>query len=190
MANIYNYTFDNLSRLGDDSCYVSERTKQNNAFGNYSIQNYFINDCGLRRPIDFATNQPNVFVNGGAGHIGAGGCNVNTDSELRIGSIQTHPKCKISLYTRPFVTVPYLGKGPYAPVEEAMLQQGEYIQNIKSCNTTTEMTHMNHRHYPLIPSLQSTVTNPHNLVEGVAAKGWIRGGVPSRELVRDTTKHQ
>ena len=37
----------------------------------------------------------------------------------------------------------------------------------------------------MIPSLQSTINNPANLVEGVAEKGWIRGGVPSRELARD-----
>ena len=27
--------------------------------------------------------------------------------------------------------------------------------------------------------------NPANCVEGVASEGWIRGGVPSRELTRD-----
>ena len=37
----------------------------------------------------------------------------------------------------------------------------------------------------LIPSLQATIQNPANLVEGVAADGWIRGGMPSRELARD-----
>ena len=44
---------------------------------------------------------------------------------------------------------------------------------------------MTYRHTPMIPSLQSTITNPANLVEGAAAEGWIRGGVPSRELTRD-----
>ena len=38
---------------------------------------------------------------------------------------------------------------------------------------------------PLLPSVQATIQNPHNLVEGVAAAGWIRGGLPSRELTRD-----
>jgi hypothetical protein len=27
--------------------------------------------------------------------------------------------------------------------------------------------------------------NPSNYVEGAASAGWIRGGVPSRELTRD-----
>ena len=38
---------------------------------------------------------------------------------------------------------------------------------------------------PLIPSLQETIQNPHNLVENVAARGWIRGGLPTRDLIRD-----
>ena len=29
------------------------------------------------------------------------------------------------------------------------------------------------------------MTNPVNCVESVASEGWIRGGVPSRELTRD-----
>ena len=37
----------------------------------------------------------------------------------------------------------------------------------------------------LVPSLKATIQNPANLVEGVANEGWIRGGLPSRELTRD-----
>ena len=29
------------------------------------------------------------------------------------------------------------------------------------------------------------IQNPANLCEGIAADGWIRGGLPSRELSRD-----
>ena len=38
---------------------------------------------------------------------------------------------------------------------------------------------------PMIPSLQATINNPANLIESSAAEGWIRGGLPSRELARD-----
>lgn len=184
MANAFNYTFDNMSRLGEDPCYLSERDRQNSVYGNYHVTNYF-NNCGLKDEISFATSQPNIFINGGYGHSGVNGCNIQADSAMKIGTIQTKPNGRISLYTRPFLTVPYLGKGSHNPVEESKIQQGQYIRNVKSCNTTTETTHIDHRHYPLIPSLKATVTNPHNLVEGVAAEGWIRGGVPTRELIRD-----
>jgi len=34
-------------------------------------------------------------------------------------------------------------------------------------------------------SIKETMCNPSNYVEGSASSGWIRGGVPSRELTRD-----
>ena len=184
MASVYNYTFDNLTRLGDDVCYNTERNKQNTSYGSYNVTNYFSQNCGLQKPIEFATSQPNVFVNGGYGNSGAGGCNIDSDSNLKIGSVQTNPKARISLFTRPFATVPYLGRGPCRPIEESRIQQGDYITNKKSCSTVTE-TEFENQYTPMIPSLKASVTNPSNLVEGVAAKGWIRGGLPSRELIRD-----
>ena len=59
---------------------------------------------------------------------------IDDNSNLTIGTIQTHPKCRISLQQRPFTTVPYLGRGPGAPVQESKLQQGAHVNNKKSCN--------------------------------------------------------
>jgi len=184
MASIYNYMFDNVTSLNDDSCYISERQNQNSKYGSYHVTNYF-NECGLKKPIEFATSQPNIFVNGGYGNAGVNGCNINEDSMMKIGSIQNREKCKISLYTRPFATVPYLGRGPFNPVEESRLQQGEYVRNVKSCNTVTEQSFANLTYTPMIPSVKSNITNPHNLVQEAADEGWIRGGLPTRDLVRD-----
>ena len=99
--------------------------------------------------------------------------------------IRDSPKCRISLYERPFKTVPFLGRGSSNPVLESHIQQGDMIQNKKSINTTTEQSYMPYLNYPLLPSIENSITNPANLVEGVAAEGWIRGGVPSRELQKD-----
>lgn len=185
MASVHKYTFDNLSRIGDDLCGITERDLQNQQFGTYSTTNYFEKFCGMKKPIAFATSQPNVFYNGGYGnYCGAGGCNIQEGSDLQIGSIQTRSKCRISLYERPFATVPYLGRGPSRPVIESRLQQGGYSGNKKSCKTVTEKS-FNYDQTPLLPSVAASIQNPHNLVEGVAAEGWIRGGLPSRELTRD-----
>ena len=108
MASVYNFTFDNLTGINDDSCGIAEKEMLNNNFGNYSVQSYFLQNCGMQKPINFATSQPNVFYNG-SHTVGLGGCNVDSDSNLRIGSIQTNPKCRISLQQRPFLTVPFLG---------------------------------------------------------------------------------
>ena len=113
------------------------------------------------------------------------GAIINANSELSIGKIQTNSKCRISLYERPFATVPYLGRGASHPLLESHLQQGGQVTNRKSIINLSEKSHIPYRETPLIPSLAATVTNPVNLVEGVAADGWIRGGLPSRDLSKD-----
>ena len=92
MASSYNFTFDNLSRIGDDVCGISERDIQNQQFGSYTTQNYFEKFCGLKQPVNFATQQPNVTL--GAGYGVSDSCKINNDSNLRIKQTQTNPKCK------------------------------------------------------------------------------------------------
>lgn len=177
--SVSNYTFDGLTRLGDDAYDISERNIQNSHFNTHLTTNYY--GCDVNKPLSFALNQPNVFYTGGF----IGECNVDNDSNLRIGSIQTHPTSKISLQQRPFATVPYIGRGAPRPVVEARLQQGDYIRNRKSCGTISD-TAVHHRHYtPLVPSLESTISNASNLVEEVAHQDWIRGGIPTRVSIKD-----
>lgn len=184
MSSVSDFKFEQMSRIGNDSCTLSQGNVQSVKKSNYLLTNHFVGDCGMKKPIDFATSQPNVFYKG-SHQVGLGGCNIDDNSDLTIGTIQTHPKCKLSLYERPFLTVPYLGKGPSNPILEAKMQQGETSTNRKSVNTLSERSYEPFNQYPLIPSIQSTVTNPSNLVEGAAAEGWIRGGLPSRELAKD-----
>jgi hypothetical protein len=124
------------------------------------------------------------MYNGGY-NVGAGGCNINESSNLQIGTIQTHPRCRIDLFQRPFATVPYLGRGSVNPIVEAQIQQGELQINKRSINNLSEKSYIKYHQTPLLPSVKDRVTNPVNSVEGVASEGWVRGGVPSRELTRD-----
>jgi hypothetical protein len=76
---------------------------------------------------------------------------------------------------------------------EAQIQQGETITNKRSVTLLGEKSYMKHHATPLLDDVKDRVTNPAYCVEGVASEGWIRGGVPSRELTRDSeffnTKH-
>jgi len=184
MASVSSYTFDNMSRIGLDSCYKSQTDIQNVASCNYNTQNYFASDCSMKNPISLATSQPGIMYNGGY-NVGAGGCNINSNSELMIGTIQTHPRCRIDLFHRPFATVPFLGRGSVNPVVESQILQGEQLVNKRSINKLSEQSYIKYHQTPLLPSVQEKINNPANKIENVASDGWIRGGVPSRELTRD-----
>ena len=188
MAFVSNYTFDNMSRIGNDTCYQDQETIQNTSAWNYTLQNYFSSDSTMKKSIALATSQPCVFYNssnGGTNNVGSGGCVVDESSKLLIGSTQTHPKCKIDLFQRPFATVPYLGRGSVDPILEAQIQQGELLTNKRSINKLSEKSYIKYQNTPLLSSVKDRVTNPTYCVEGVASEGWIRGGVPSRDLSRD-----
>jgi hypothetical protein len=184
MASVSSYTFDNMSRIGNDSCCIDQNTIQNVVACNYMTQNYFASDCSMKNPINLATTQPGIMYNGGY-NVGAGGCNIDNSSKLQIGTIQTHPRCHIDLFQRPFATVPYLGRGSVNPVMESQIQQGEQIVNKRSVNNLSEKSYIKYHQTPLLPAIKSRFDNPATKIENDASNGWIRGGVPSRELTRD-----
>jgi hypothetical protein len=183
MATVYDYKFYQTSRLGDDQCDQSQRTVQNSHFSTYMLDNYWP-ACPMTSAIDFATSQLNVNFTG-SHQVGISGCNIDENSDLSIREM-TRPKCRISLLQRPFATVPFLGRGKSNAVLESQMQQGDLANNKKSINLVSEQSFIPYTNTPMIPSLEATIANPANLIEGVAAEGWIRGGLPSRELIRDS----
>jgi len=182
MATYSGYTFNNLSKIGLDQCNISQTDIQNVASCNYSTQNYFASDCTMKNVRELATTQPGIMYNGGF-NSGAGGCNIDTSSMLQIGTIQTHPKSRIDLFQRPFATVPFLGRGSVNPVMEAQIQQGEQLVNKRSVNNLSEKSYIKYHQTPLLPAVKERMNT--SKIETDASEGWIRGGVPSRELTRD-----
>ena len=178
----YNFNVNNKDRLGDDSCLDDQRTIQDNKSSSYLLQNYYPY-CPMTSTINIATAQPNVFYKGGYG-LGNEGCNVDQNSELLHTKI-TKPACKLSLEERLFLTVPYLGRGNGNVVVEDELRFGKHDLNKKSVNNTSEMSFQNYKNYPLIDEIKETINNPEYLVESVADKNWVRGGLPSRDIAKN-----
>lgn len=183
MTSVSNYVFNNMARIGNDNCDTTERNLQNNHQSAWSLTNYFSNDCYMKRGIDFALTAPAINFTG-SHQVGVGGCNIDINSGLKIDPI-SRPPCRISLFQRPFATVPYLGRGAVDPMMESAILQGDQISNRKTTTNYSEKSYLKHQYTPMLPSLANSINNPANLVEGVAVNGWIRGGLPSRELIRD-----
>jgi hypothetical protein len=188
MTNTYDYTFQNMSRIGEDLCSLNQSESQNVKFGNYNLTNYHINDCTMSKPLNFALNQPNINFSGSK-QVGLGGCNIDINSELLVGKTSTNQKDRLSLNQRPFVSVPYLGRGKADPDLETQLKQGDQYPNRKSINPSSEVSYVQYDNYPLISSIKDSVANPSNTIEDNADENWIRGGLPSRELTRDNGKN-
>jgi len=184
MSEVYPYTFQKPSRIGLDPCCRTQSDIQNIEACSYQTQNYFNSDCNMTVPQRVAYTQPGIILKGGYGSSSCGS-NIDESSKLLIGTINTHPKCHIDLFQRPFATVPYLGRGSVDATSESQIQQGDTLVNKKSVNPLSEKSYAKYHTTPLIPHFRDQIQNPSNLIEGCAQEGWVRGGVPSRELTRD-----
>ena len=178
-----NNLFDNISRIGNDNCDLTNKNVENIQASNYMLENYNLYSP-VNNAINLATNQPNVFLSGSCG--GGINCNnIDDNTTLKFG-LQTNPRGKTFAQERLFATIPYLGKGPANVGLESQIKTGDVNVNKKSQDPNSEVSHIDYAYYPLIPSIEATVSNPANLVEGVASDGWVRGGVPSRTLHRES----
>ena len=184
MAHVSDFTFNTMGRIGSDNCSQDINSIENAQACSYLLQNYFTSDCNMSKAKQLAVTQPGINYSGSMGSDMCGS-NIDDSSKLLIGSIQTNPKARIDLFQRPFATVPYLGRGAVDPILEAQIQQGEAVTNKRTVTRLTEKSHLRYRTTPLIPEMQQTIQNPDNMIEANASQGWIRGGVPSRELSRD-----
>jgi hypothetical protein len=151
----------------------------NSNLANYTLFNPFNKDSD--GGLNFATQQPNVFVNG-TYHIGPLGCNIKESSELKKGTL-TNSHIKISLHERPYKTVPYLGKGNVDVGMENNLFWGDTLREKKSTMLLNEKNYLDLENYPIYNKEQ--FTEPRFHIEQAASKDWIRGGMPSRELYKN-----
>ena len=65
------------------------------------------------------------------------------------------------------------------------MQQGEMITNKRTITRLPEKSYLKYTNTPLLSDIHNRINNPAYCVEGVASEGWVRGGIPSRELTRD-----
>ena len=181
MASVYDYTFHKSTRIGQDICDLTQQNIQNSAASTYMVDS-FVPGGPFSDALKFSTSQVDVNLTGGH-QLGVGGYNIDENSALFHTSL-SRPKCKISLMERPFATVPYLGRGKRNVVVESQIMQGDIRSNRKSINPSSEVSYMKYSQTPMLASLKGTITNPANLVEGVASEGWVKGGISSREFIR------
>jgi len=170
------YYFNNTTGISNDATDRTQRDLQNTKFNNYMVSNYFSEKVSDEQ-IHFATSQPSLMLNADNGISSAV---INDYSSLLLGN-EERPLEKIMLMPRPFLTVPYLGKGSCDPTLESQLLQGESVSDRKTITNLSEVTYMDINAYPLQSEIRSTINNPNYLVEESAMNGWIRGGASTRD---------
>lgn len=176
------YNFYQMGRIGADEVDNTQRTMMNTRYSNYVLSKNFADGDSH---VQFATSQPNVMFNGLNGGTSFNSDLVDINSRLVLHPQEGRYLEKLSLVERPFLTIPYLGRGSCDPVIESQLMLGESVYQKKSVGTIMNKSFMNHSMFPVDNKMKDRVTNPKYNVEEYALDGWTRGGVLTRELMTD-----
>lgn len=184
MSSTSSYFFNNAGRIGADVTDQSQRNVYNTRFTNYTLSDYF-SDKTTDSHVKFATKQPAVMFSGTTHGSGLHSNVVDDESILKLKTEQDHAVEKLQLFQRPFLTVPYLGRGSCDPALESQLLQGEMISDKKSASTIMDKSFSQYALYPTDKKMEERVNNAAHNVEEAALDGWVRGGMSTREMSTD-----
>lgn len=175
------FQIQQFTRVHDDPCDQTVQNRESAAPGAYLVTNLV---PAASTAYATAYQQPAVPAASGYGWSASA---IDVDSVLRNHAMQTNsPHCPVRgrVQARPFVSVPFMGRGRGEAELESRLQMSEFVRQGRECGTVTD-TFFEQQFTPLIPYVAANVQNPVHLIPEVAASGWVRAGVPSRQWVRD-----
>lgn len=176
--------FHNQTRLETESCFQTMKERQSQQVGIYSMSNF--HDCEPLTPMtrQMSLEQPTVNYRDGYGWTTLTGSNIDNDSELRNARNLTNPRLIVRSQTRPYLTVPYMGRGQGDVCVESRLITGEPDNNRRPCNVLSGV--QIDRFDPQVPCIKDNVQNPVHIIPEDSKADWVRGGQASRSLIRNT----
>lgn len=183
------FMIEEKTSLGSDPCYQKTADEQSVGVGGYNLNNHYNCGCGAQSTEEVAMEQPSVIFRDGYGAGGMDGCKIDTDSLMKNGTIMTNPGCRQQLFSRPYLTVPYMGRGSGDSCVESPLQTGEDTFQRRECNTLSEVT-LHNQFTPLLPCLKDNIQDARHLIQEDSKKDWVRGGLPSRQIVKNKDYQQ
>jgi hypothetical protein len=149
--------------------------------GRYELDNMYGCNCELPEARDLQLSQPAINFNAGYGSIGERGCLVDKNSVLR-NDLLTN-KNYINQLPQKY-NAGYFGKGKYDPNVESVIQGGNLTSfGDRACNVLSGVSIPNF-YTPMIPRLSKEVQNPIHIIPEDNSKGWVRGGIPSRDVYK------
>jgi hypothetical protein len=179
--------FNNPCRIGDDLCSIDQRTIQNVEWGNYTLTNYLKPDANSSELRKMATTQPGLNYTA----YDIGGYAVPASSELSLGQVQAGAGSRKIILTRPYMTVPFLGRMTTTPGSamsvaelETSIQRSDPINRRKASAPPAQANA--YRSVPLIPECKQALQTRY-MIEQDAAGDWVRGGIADRMSGRDAS---
>ncbi len=177
------FSLEKKASLKSDPAVVNLEIQQAMGPGNYHLDNMYGCDCGLPKAREIQLSQPNVNLSsGGLGWMGEKGCLIDNDSKVRF-DILTNKKYINQLPQ--LQTNGFFGKGAYDVDTETIIRDSAITKVDKPCNVLSGSTTLPLSITPMIKRLENEIQHPKTIIPEDSMSSWVRGGLPSRQIVRN-----
>ncbi len=183
----FNFSLEKKASLKSDPASINLEIEQSFGPGNYHLDNMYGCDCTLEKAREVQLSQPNVNFNGGKGWMGEEGCTIDTDSKLRIGEDENSKltnKNFIHQYPN-LLNQGFFGKGVYNVDAETELRDSDMTTEQRPCNALSGSTTLPYSITPMLAKLETEVQDTKNIIPEESMDSWVRGGLPTRQIVRN-----
>lgn len=170
---------NDLSSIKQDRDYIDFEIAQSKGSGQYVLTD--LNDNQRKNLIESATENPRINFKDGMGFDQR---NIDVDSKVSFSKVKSEKKHQKQLFERPFKSMPYLGRGYHSVDDESFLNSPEITRQSKNCSAMAGVF-IENQYTPLIPTLSEHVQNTYHLIPEDNNKKWLRGGIPTRDIVKD-----
>ena len=151
----------------------------------YHLDNQNGCECGLKEARDIQVSQPGINFSGGFGWIAEKGCLVDNDSVLRQEKDKLTNQREINQIIERFsLTTRNLEKGFHDVDVESVIRAGDFASDQKPCNSLAGVSLGNY-FTPMVPKLKKEVQDPIHIIPEDSSNDWVRGGLPTRQMVRN-----
>ena len=171
--------------IHDDKLTVDLDNLQSLGPGLYHMDNQFSCECGLKEAQSIQVSQPGIHLKGGFGWIAEKGCLIDNDTTLRQDKSRlTNTNDINQIVERLFITTPNLNRGFHDVDVESVLINSDSSKDQKPCNGNAAVSIGNY-FTPMIQKLSEEVQDTKHIVPEDSLKEWVRGGLPTRQIVRN-----
>ena len=177
-----NFTLEQRSSLKSDLSYVNVELQQSIGPGTYHLDNTYGCDCGLEKAREVQLSQPAINFQGGLGWMGEKGCLIDNDTQVRFDEL-TNKKYINQLPN--LQNQGFFGKGDFDVGTESIIRVGNTTKLDRPCNVLAGSTTLPYSITPMIPQLNREVQDTKHIIPEDSMNSWVRGGLPSRQIVRN-----
>lgn len=171
------FKINKLSSLGYDTDTMNADTAESIGPGEYQLTRH--SKKQEKNFLKTALSEQAINFNTGTGF------NMKNTEKYVPPKVSVHKGDCNQLFTRPFLTIPYLGKGELNVDSESNLKSGDNSRTTKTCNNLSGLDMTQYHMIPLVKNIKDNIQKPIHYIPELNDPCWSRGGLDTNQIKLD-----